>query len=183
MDTCGGRHLRFSFLKDMGPTPKLVQRTRLPRVEAIESRYDFFNRISGKVVRSKLPKNCGSAIASDDATMTFVYGHVNGVTRELTWRPSHSMPRSGTSLMAHKSPTRSCSWSSWISPRPAVSLTEDTCDVLSDPGVEPARLSRRMMDVRQSRRRFCLQTRRTRALLNMSGARRFSPVWARSLGA
>ena len=79
------------------------------------------------------------------------------------------MPRSGTSLMAHKSPTRSCSWSSWISPRPAVSLTENTCDVLSDPGFEPARLSRRMMDVRQSRRRFCLQTWRTRALLNMSG--------------
>ena len=86
MDTCGGRHLRLSFLKDMGPTPKLVQRTRLPRVEATESRYDFFNRISGKVVRSKLPKNCGSAIASDDATMTLFYGYVNGLTRELTWR-------------------------------------------------------------------------------------------------
>ena len=87
MDTCGGRHLRVSFLEDIGPTSKFVHRTRLPVIEATESRYDFFNRISGKGARSKWPKNCGSAIASDDATMTFFYGHVNGVTRELTWRP------------------------------------------------------------------------------------------------
>ena len=87
MDTCGGRHLHLSFLKDLGPTPNLVQRKRLPRVEATESRYDFFNRNSGKVARSKWPKYCGSAIASDDAAMIFFYGHVNEVTRELTWRP------------------------------------------------------------------------------------------------
>ena len=84
MDTCGGRHLRLFFLEDIGPTSKFVHRTRLSVIEATESRYDFFNRISGEGARSKWPKN---AITSDDVTMTFFYGHVNGVTRELTWRP------------------------------------------------------------------------------------------------
>ena len=71
----------------MGPTSQFSQRTRFFVVETTESLYEVFNRSSGKEVRSKWPKNCGSAIASGDATMTFFYGHVNEVTREPTWRP------------------------------------------------------------------------------------------------
>ena len=46
-----------------------------------------------------------------------------------------------------------------------------------------ARLSRRMMDVRRSRRRFCLKHGRQELLPNVFVARRLLPVWAWSLGA
>ena len=81
----GQQALRVSFLEDMGPISKFVQRARLLEVKATVSLYDVFNRISGKTGRAMWPKGFSSAIASCNATVTFFHGHADGVTRELTW--------------------------------------------------------------------------------------------------
>ena len=81
----GQQALRLSFLEDMGPSSKFVQRARFLEVKATVSLYDVFNRISGKAGRAMWPKGFCSAIASCNATVPFFHGHADGVTRELTW--------------------------------------------------------------------------------------------------